>query len=241
MNNHELKSIAHSILSIFMTMIVPLLLPGAVKAEKIDHRIDYGKYLQMTTTAQSGLKMREEPSMRGKEITTIPVNTTVYLENVTDKSMDLSGVKGHWVEVLWKEKSVRGYVFSGFLKKKSVPGFRFMDQYRLIYSGYYAEGEEAVIDIGGGICPDDIKQGGNSLEFSESLPPAFSLKFTLSGTGQKIAFGKDGCGEKCYRLTIKISKYASKKVNEELRTDITGSIVSMKSIKPNECRSYIIE
>ncbi len=221
--------------SLRIAMGVLFLLSEPVSAEKCEARIDHTKCLQMITTAKSGLRLRESFSTESKVIASIPYNSTVYLDYVSDVTMNVSGLEGNWVKICWKEKAISGYVFSGFLKKKKVSSFRFSSMYQMISSGSFAEGEEAEINIGNLTCPENLKQEGNNLDFFVNLPPAFAITFSLTGANNKIALEED-CGKKCIRLTVKISKLDTKPAEVGQNVKIKGQLISIRSIKLNECK-----
>ncbi len=236
MNKHHWSRITGSILPLFsvgilcMVMTFLLISTGTVKAGKCDFSASM-KCMKMTTTAKSGLRMRDDPSINGKVIATVPDNTTVILVGAADRKINLSGMEGYWMQVCWEEKSISGWVFSGFLKKKNEPGFRFNHPYCMIYSRLFAEGEEAEIQIKDGMWPEDLKQAGNKMELSQTLPPAYEVHYSLTGANKKLTKDEN----KCYRILFKILKIEFKQVDEGSVANVRGHIVSVKSVKASEC------
>jgi len=64
-------------------------------------------------SAEKGLKMRETPSVSGREVTLIPYNSEVVFVEEQPQEVDIAGTKGKWTMITWKGK--KGWVFGGFL------------------------------------------------------------------------------------------------------------------------------
>jgi hypothetical protein len=64
-------------------------------------------------TAEKGLKMRETPSVSGREIMLIPRNGEVEFLEEQAQEVTIAGTKGKWTMISWKGR--KGWVFGGFL------------------------------------------------------------------------------------------------------------------------------
>ena len=60
-----------------------------------------------------GLNLRKNPATNAERVTVIPCKAEVQVLEKTDIALTMSGIKGHWVKV--KYKNATGYVFDGFL------------------------------------------------------------------------------------------------------------------------------
>jgi len=63
--------------------------------------------------AEKGLKMRETPSVSGRELTIIPFSSEVEFVEEQKDEVTVAGTKGKWTLIIWKER--KGWIFGGFL------------------------------------------------------------------------------------------------------------------------------
>ncbi|PKL17049.1 MAG: hypothetical protein CVV49_13150 [Spirochaetae bacterium HGW-Spirochaetae-5] len=68
--------------------------------------------------AEKGLKMRETPSVSGREITLIPHNSEVEFIEEQPQEVTIAGTRGKWTMVSWKGR--KGWVFGGFLSSLKI-------------------------------------------------------------------------------------------------------------------------
>ncbi|WP_124980482.1 SH3 domain-containing protein [Nonlabens xiamenensis] len=75
---------------------------------------------RMYVTAESGLVVRDKPSLKSNKIVHIPKNTMTYVEEKTGINLAIldegKEIKGEWIKVYgFDNKNTKGYVFGGFL------------------------------------------------------------------------------------------------------------------------------
>jgi hypothetical protein len=75
---------------------------------------------RMYVTAESGLVVREKPSLKSNKIFHLPKNTMTYISKKTGINLVISDegkeIKGEWLKIYgFDNKDTRGYVFGGFL------------------------------------------------------------------------------------------------------------------------------
>jgi hypothetical protein len=68
--------------------------------------------------AEKGLKMRETPSVSGREIALIPHNSEVEFIEEQPQGVTIAGTRGKWTLVSWKGR--KGWVFGGFLSSLKI-------------------------------------------------------------------------------------------------------------------------
>lgn len=66
-------------------------------------------------TPKDGLNMREEPSVTGKKMLTIPRGAQVQKVEEKPESFKIDNIEGKWTKISWQGKA--GWVFGGFLSK----------------------------------------------------------------------------------------------------------------------------
>ncbi len=81
--------------------------------------IDNYKVNQRLNVLASSLNMRTSPSIKAKVIRSIPYGARVRVLSKTRNRYLSNGIKGYWVEVLYKNKV--GYIFDGYLTRFPVP------------------------------------------------------------------------------------------------------------------------
>ncbi len=81
--------------------------------------IDNYKVNQRLNVLASSLNMRNSPSIKAKIIRSIPYGARVRVLSKTRNRYLSNGIKGYWVEVLYKNKA--GYIFDGYLTRFPVP------------------------------------------------------------------------------------------------------------------------
>jgi hypothetical protein len=69
-------------------------------------------------SAEKGLKMRETPSVSGREITLIPHNSEVEFIEEQQQEVAIAGTRGKWTMVSWNGR--KGWVFGGFLSSLKI-------------------------------------------------------------------------------------------------------------------------
>jgi hypothetical protein len=62
---------------------------------------------------KDGLNMREEPSMTGRKMLTIPRGRLLLMVEERPESFKIDNIEGKWTKVLWNGNT--GWVFGGFL------------------------------------------------------------------------------------------------------------------------------
>lgn len=75
---------------------------------------------RMYVTAESGLVVREKPSLKSNKIFHLPKNTMTYISKKTGINLVISDegkeIKGEWLKIYgFDNKDTQGYVFGGFL------------------------------------------------------------------------------------------------------------------------------
>ncbi len=73
------------------------------------------------TTAESGLRVRDNASLNAKKIGLIPYNSKVIILEEKGEELTIAGKKGKWTKV--KSREAEGWVFGGFLAHSMETGF----------------------------------------------------------------------------------------------------------------------
>ncbi len=141
-------------LTVFLSFII--LMVNFVYSNETDSR---------WVTAESGLRMRENPDLNAGTIVTIPYNEEVILLEEKGDAIVISGATGKWSRVKWKDKT--GWVFGGFLGKSKnnnltesdIEGEWFGDDGILMFTFY----NDNRVDYNG---PVELKNGNWSLSNS---------------------------------------------------------------------------
>ncbi|HMV41061.1 MAG TPA: SH3 domain-containing protein [Leptospiraceae bacterium] len=63
--------------------------------------------------SKSGLNLRDKPSRNGRFLQAVPFGTMALVRQITDKELDVDGIKGFWVKVIADDRE--GYLFDGYL------------------------------------------------------------------------------------------------------------------------------
>ena len=76
---------------------------------------DYSWAESYEVTANSGLKLRKEQSLKSEVVGVIPFKSEIKLCYQSTKTEVIDGIKGKWVKAFWQDKE--GFVFDGYTKK----------------------------------------------------------------------------------------------------------------------------
>lgn len=74
------------------------------------------------TTAENGLRVRDDASVTGKKTALIPYNTRVIILEEKSGDITIGGQKGRWTRI--KSGNLTGWVFGGFLSAHMAGGFK---------------------------------------------------------------------------------------------------------------------
>lgn len=102
-------------ISIILLLISGLFFTYSCGKKKIGNELSTSKNIKYVL-ANSGLRIRDVASTKGKKLGTIPENTGIEVLEETGEEITISNKTGKWTKVKWKNKE--GWVFGGFLGTK---------------------------------------------------------------------------------------------------------------------------